>query len=81
MTQVNYLKTVMSWNGYPHYIRTKIIKQLQSRQNSQRKYDDQNKENLPVIFCRVPYAGAQGKRLVKNLTKKLNRIISKPFIL
>ena len=30
MTQVNYLKTIMSWNGYPHYIRTKINKQLQS---------------------------------------------------
>ena len=58
----------MSWNGYPHYIRTKIIKQLQSRQNSQRKYDDQNNENLLAISCRVPYAGAQGDRLVKNLT-------------
>ena len=23
VTQINYLKTVMSWNGYPPYIRTK----------------------------------------------------------
>ena len=29
----------------------------------------------------MPYAGAQGDRLVKNLTKKLKRIISQPFIL
>ena len=81
MTQVNYLKTVMSWHGYPHYIRTKIIKQLQSTQKGQRKKDDHNKENLSVIFCRIPYAGAQGDRLLKNLTKKLKQIISKPFIL
>ena len=39
------------------------------------------KENLPVIFSRTPYAGAQGDRLVKNLTKKLKQIISQPFIL
>ena len=81
MMQVNYLKAVMSWNGYPHYIRTKIIKQLQTRQKDQQKNDDQDKENLPVIFCRIPYAGAQGDRIVKNLTKKLKWIISQPFIL
>ena len=33
-TQVNYLKAVMSWNGYPHCIRTKIIKLLQIRQKN-----------------------------------------------
>ena len=35
------------------------------------------KENLPVIFWRTPYAGAQGDRLVKNLTKKLKLFILK----
>ena len=29
----------------------------------------------------MPYAGAEGVRSVKNLTKKLKRIISQPFIL
>ena len=80
MMQVNYLKAVMSWNGYPYYIRTKIIKQLQTKQKGQQKNDDQDKKNLPVIFCRIRYAGAQGDRIVKNLTKKLKRIISQPFI-
>ena len=69
----------MLWNGYPHSIRTKTIKLL--RQKRQQKNDDQDKGNLPVIFCGIPYAGAQGDRLVKNLTKKLKRIISQPFIL
>ena len=61
----------MSWNGYSHYIRTKIIKQLQSTQKGQQKNDNHDKEDLPVIFCRIPYAGEQGNRLLKNLTKKL----------
>ena len=80
-TQVNYLKTVMSCNGYPHYISTKINKLLQTRQKCQQKSDDQYKENLPIILYRIPYVGSQGGRLVKNLTKKLKRIISQPFIL
>ena len=33
--------------------------------------DDKDKENLAVIFCRIPCAGAQGARVLKNLTKKL----------
>ena len=37
--------------------------------------------NLPLIFCRTPYAGAQGEKLLKNSTKKLKLIISRPFIL
>ena len=57
MTQVNYLKTVRSWNGYPHFIRTKIINLLQIRQKRQQKNDGQDEENLPAIVCRIPYAG------------------------
>ena len=32
----------MSWNGYLHYIRTKVIEQLQSRQKGQQKNDDRD---------------------------------------
>ena len=71
----------MSWNGYPHYIRTKTTKLLKTREKRQQKNDEQDKENLPLIFSRILYAGAQGDRLVKNLTKKLKRIISQPFLL
>ena len=69
----------MSWNGYPHYIRTKTIKLFQTREKRQQKSDDQ--DNLSAIFCRIPYTGAQGDRLVKNLTKNFRGIISQPFIL
>ena len=47
------------------------MKLLQTREKRQQMNEDQDKENLPIIFCRIPYAGAQGDRLVKNLTKKL----------
>ena len=62
----------MSWNRCSRYIRTKIIKQLPTRERCQRNNDDQDKENLPGIFSRIPYGGAKGDGLLKNLTKKLN---------
>ena len=79
MTKLNYLKRIMSRNRYPHYINTKIVNQLQSSQKAQRNSNDQDKENLAIIFCRIPYAGAQDDRLLKKLTRKLKWIISKPF--
>ena len=68
----------MWWNGCPHYIRTKTFELLQTREKRQQKNDDQDKENLPVIFRRIPYAGTQGNRLVKNLMLK-NRLVKMSY--
>ena len=108
MTQVNYLKTVMSWNEYACYIRTKIFKQLYAGAKCDRSSSYMlvhkvvkqlhagTQGNQAVICWRTRwsssymmahkvikqlYAGAQGDRLLKCLTKKLKRIISKPFTL
>ena len=48
--------------------------------NKKKKNDDPDKNNLPLIFCRIPYAGTQGDRLIKNLKKKRKRIVSQYFI-
>ena len=40
----------------PHYITTKPIKLLQTGEKRQQKKDEKDKENLPAIFCRIPYA-------------------------
>ena len=71
MTQVNYLKTVISWNGYPRYIRTNLIKQLQSNQKGQRNHDNQGKQNIPATFYRISYAGTHE---LKKLDKKPNHL-------
>ena len=73
--QVPRIKKVMSWNGYPRYIRNKIIKRLENRKNN----DTLEQQNIATIFCRIPCAGVQGKTLIKNLVRKLKRHIDKPF--
>ena len=76
--QVARSKKVMSWNGYPRYIRNKIIKPLENRKNTKNNYTLEQ-ENIATIFCRIPYAGVQGETLIKNLVRKLKRHIDKPF--
>ena len=68
----------MSWNGYPRYIRNKIIKRLENRKNTNNN-DTLEQENIATIFCRIAYAGVQGETLIKNLVRKLKRHIDKPF--
>ena len=54
--QVARIKKVMSWNGYPRYIRNKIIKRLENRENTKNNYTLEQ-ENIATIFCRIPHAG------------------------
>ena len=68
----------MTWNGYPLYVRNKIIKRLENWKNTKNN-DTLKQENIATIFCRIPYAGVQGETLTKNLVRKLKRNIDKPF--
>ena len=76
--QVARIKKVMSWNGFRHYIRNKIIKHLENRKNTKNTYTLEQ-ENIATIFCRIPYADVQVETLIKNLVRKLKRHIYKPF--
>ena len=62
----------MSWNGYPCYIRNKIIKGLENRKND-KNTDTLEQESTATSFCRIPYAGVQGEKLIKNLVRRLER--------
>ena len=76
--QVACIKKVMPWIGFPHYIQNKIIKCLENRKNT-KNTDTLEQENIATIVCRIPYAGVQGEKLIKNLVRKLKRHIHEPF--
>ena len=65
----------MSWNGCPRYIWNKIIKVQKNTKNT----DTLEQENIATIFCRIPYAGVEGEKLIKNLVRKLKRHIDETF--
>ena len=56
--------------GYPSYIRNKIIKRLENKKNI-KNTDTIEQGKVATTFCRIPYAGVQGEKLIKNLVRKL----------
>ena len=58
--QIAHIKKVMSWNGYPRYVRNKITKLLENWKNTKNNNSLEQQE-IARIFCRIPYAGAQGE--------------------
>ena len=60
------------------YIRNKIIKCLENKKNT-KNTDTLEQENIATIFCRIPYPGVQGEKLIKNLVRKLKRHIDEIF--
>ena len=75
--QVARIKKEISWNGYLRYIRNKIIKRLENKKNI-KSTDTTEQEKVATVFCRKPYAGVQGEKLIKNLVRKLKRHITEP---
>ena len=51
--QVARIKKVMSSNGYPRYIRNKILKRLENRKNTNNNYTLEQ-EILPQFFAEYP---------------------------
>ena len=66
----------MSWNGYPRFIRNKIIKRLENRKSTKNN-DTLEQENIVKIFCRIPFARVQGETLIKNLVRNLKSHVGK----
>ena len=72
------IKRITSWNGYPGYIKNKIIKPVENKKNA-KNTDTLEQEKIATLFCRIPFAGAQGENIIKNLVRKLKRQIDEPI--
>ena len=70
--QVASIKKVVSWNGYPRYVRNKIIKRLENQKHIKNN-NTLEQSYIPVILCKIPYAVVQKETLMKNLVRKLKR--------
>ena len=67
--QINRIRTFMSWNSYPKYVRNSIIKPLQQKKTAVES-DDQR---VMKIWIRLPYLGNKGEEIVKTRIRKLKR--------
>ena len=88
--QISRLKKLLSWNGFPNYIRKKLLTKFKTdfESNKKRKTDNGNKqdeddkkdEDLDIIM-KLPYMGPEGEKLVKTLKRKISRNISRKLFI
>ena len=72
--QISKIKSFMSWNGYPSYVRNSILKKLKDRKkHSEKRPTNFEHEDIPKIWFRIPYIGPTGEKLAKRCIAKLRR--------
>ena len=56
----------------------KTIKRLEIQKNTKNN-NAPEQQNITTFFCRIPFAGVQRERSIKNLVRKRKRHLDKPF--
>ena len=76
--QISKIKSFMSWNGYPRYVRNNIISKLKERKKNLSKQDfSPETEDTSKIWFRVPYIGPIGEKFAKQCIAKVHRYCKK----
>ena len=60
--QVQKVRKFMSWNGFPRYIRNKLVHRFTTTKKTQQEDDEES----PTIWLRFPYAGEHCEHLVQS---------------
>ena len=75
-SQINHIKTLMSSNAYPKYVRNSIINKLKSNVNRKNNIKN-NKDGRKVILINLPYLGKKDEQMTKSLIRKIKRSFKK----
>ena len=67
--QIDHIKTLMSWNAYPKYVRNSIINKLKSNVNRNNNIKN-NKDATKIIWINLPYLGNKGEQLTNSVLEK-----------
>ena len=61
----------MSWNGFPNYVSKPLLRHLKSNSTLPSSNNSIEKNDIPEIIFRLPYAGKVGEQLLKRSLKKV----------
>ena len=80
-TQQERINKILSWNGFPSYIRKKMLTGFKESHDWSTIpcAEDQDKpaENEISLTLKIPYMGAEGDKLVRTLKRKVQSNLSK----
>ena len=72
LQELQFLKKIASWNGYPK----QVVSSLKKRSKHQSTSNENNNEtetndNRPILWSEMPYIGTKGEQLPRGFKKKL----------
>ena len=71
--QIDHIKTLMSWNAYPKYVRNSMINRLKSSVNRNDNINNNNKDDRKFIWINLSHLRKKGEQLTNSLIIKLKR--------
>ena len=75
------ISNILSWNGFPSYVRNKLLKQFSDsavERNDQPSPESTNiDDEIHQISLKIPYMGPNGEKLVKTLKRKIRANLSR----
>jgi len=69
--QVSYVKQLLSWNGFPRYVRTSLCNRFKSSLETIRVDERLQDTSIISIWFKVPYLGKEGENLVRKCIQRL----------
>ena len=75
--EIKNIKRFASYNGFPRWTASKIIKEtLSSQQRQQNSTDEQDQDTIP-LYMFLPYAGKEAENVVTRCKKRLFKLFKK----
>jgi hypothetical protein len=75
--ELQFLKKIASWNGYPKSVVFSLIKRFnQNTTNDQDNNTTESNETRPTLWPEMPYIGTKGEQLLRALKRKLLRCLN-----
>ena len=71
---------ILSWNGYPSYVRKKLLKQFCESAQQKKDHppaDTKIDDEIDHLSLKIPFMGANGEKLVKTLKRKIQSNLSR----
>ena len=81
-SQTTRISKMLSWNGFPSYVRNKMMKTFKESSERQKhsastKSETSVDEEIESLSLKIPYLGERGDSLVRTLKRKIQQNLSK----
>ena len=75
--EIRNIKRFASYNGFPRWTASKIIKETLSSQQRQRNTTDEQDQDTTPLYMSLPYAGKEAENVVTRCKKRLFKLFKK----